>query len=177
MHNFPGCFLFGFAHYEDIEGPLVCGRWIFAKQELKRIGLERTTLPWVFIEGGAHRPAVGGKGKWKTGMKPLTWEEERVRSVMGLVIKHEGEYRKWHHAWGRSEGSDDEWQPIGQQAFGGIPADQIADHPLLMHHQLQLTPRTAWAPSDLQSARMAMGSGSGTTLVRKSAGERRKSRK
>ena len=110
-------------------------------------------------------------------MNSLMWREERVRSVMELVVNHEGEYRKWHRAWGDSEGgSDDEWQPIGQQAFGGILADQIADHPLLMHHQLQLTPRTSSAPSDLQSARQ-MASGSGTTLVRKSAGERRKSRK
>ena len=96
--------MFGFAHYEDIEGPLVCGRWTDAKKLLQRSGEEHTTLPWVFHKGGHRRPAVGGKGKGKTGMKSLTWREERVHSVMGLVVNHEGEYRKWHRAWGDSEG-------------------------------------------------------------------------
>ena len=48
-----------------------------------------------------------------------------------------------------------------------------AGHPLLRHHQLQLSPMTSSRPSDLQSVRqMAMsGSAAGSTIVRRSAGQ------
>ena len=148
----------------DIEGPLVCGRYIEAKK-LLLLHAYRPPLPEVFREGGGHRPAVGGKGKGKTG-KGWGWMDERVRSVMGLVQKHEGEYRRWHPAWGPSPGGNEDWQP----AVGGLGADD----PLLGHHQLQLVPMTSSLPSDLQSARQ-MGqiamSGSGSTIVRRSAGK------
>ena len=81
---------------------------------------------------------------------------------------HEGEYRRWHPAWG-SHVDNEDWQKISQPAVGGLGAD----HPLLRHPQLQLIPMTSLPPSDLQSARqMAMsGSGSGSTIVRRSAGQ------
>ena len=142
--------MFGSEYYVKIEGPLVCGRWIHAKKLLQSNG-EHTPLPKVFHEGG-RRPAVGGRGKGKTG-KVMEWRDERVHSVMGLVVFHEGEYRRWHPEWGASEGGSEEWQKLGQPAVGGL----AADHPLLMHHQLQLTPRTSSALSDLQSARHGLG--------------------
>ena len=87
---------------------------------------------------------------------------------MGLVQMHEGEYRRWHPAWGPSPGGNEDWQKILQPAVGGLGAD----HFLLRHHQLQLIPSTSTA-SDLQSARqMAMsGAGSGSTIVRMSGGQ------
>ena len=65
---------------------------------------------------------------------------------------------------------NEDWQKLNQ-TFGGIKAD----HFLWQHHQLQLSPMTSTRPSDLQSARqtarqMAM-SGSGSTIVRTSAGQ------
>ena len=88
---------------------------------------------------------------------------------MGLVQMHEGEYRRWHPAWGASPGGNEDWQKILQPAVGGLGAD----HPLLRHHQLQLSPMTSSPPSDLQSAReMARsGSPSGSTILRKAAGQ------
>ena len=131
----------------DIEGPLVCGRYIRAKKLLQQSG-EHTPMPGeipeVFREGGEHRPAVGGKGKGKTG-KVWGWRDERVHSVMGLVQMHEGEYRRWHPAWGPSHGGNEDWQKILQPAVAGL-----ADHQILRHHQ------------------MAM-SGSGSTIVRRSS--------
>ena len=127
---------------------------------------EHTPFPEVFHEGGGHRPAVGGKGKGKTG-KVWGWKDERVHSVMGLVQMHEGEYRRWHPAWGPSPGGNEDWQKILQPAVGGLGAD----HPLLRHHQLQLIPMTSAYPSDLQSARQMAMSGSGSTIVRRSAGQ------
>ena len=35
FQNFTGAFLFGFEYYVEIEGPLVCGRWIHAKKLVK----------------------------------------------------------------------------------------------------------------------------------------------
>ena len=117
--------------------------------------------------GGGHRPAVGGKGKGKTG-KVWGWSDERVHSVMGLVQMHEGEYRRWHPVWGPSPSGNADWQQNLQPAVGGLGAD----HPLLTHHQLQLSPMTSSPRSDLQSARqMAIMSGSGSTIVRRSAGQ------
>ena len=71
---------------------------------------------------------------------------------MGLVQMHEGEYRRWHPAWGPSPSGNTDWQKIWQPAVGGM---------------------TSSLPSDLQSARqMAMAmSGSGSTIVRRSAGQ------
>ena len=83
---------------------------------------EHTPFPEVFHEGGGHRPAVGGKGKGKTG-KVWGWKDERVHSVMGLVQMHEGEYRRWHPAWGPSPGGNEDWQKILQPAVGGLGAD------------------------------------------------------
>ena len=143
---------------------MVCGRYIHAKKLLQRSG-EHTPLPEVFLEGGGHRPAVGGTSKGKTGK--VGWEDERVHSVMGLVQMHEGEYRQWHPAWGPSPGGNTDWQKFSQPAVGGLGAD----HPLLRHHQLELVPRTSSLPSDLQSARQAMSGWSGSTIVRKSAGQ------
>ena len=86
---------------------------------------------------------------------------------MGLVQMHEGEYRRWHPAWGPSPGGNEDWQKILQPAVGGLGAD----HPLLRHHQLQLIPVTSSPPSELQSARQMAMSGSGSTIVRRSAGQ------
>ena len=143
--------MFGFAYYVQIEGPLVFGRWNHAMKLLKSIGEHKTQLPMVFHEGG-HRLAVGGWG--------MEWRDERVHSVMRLVVLHEGEYRRWHPEWGASgasEGESEEWQYVGQPAVGGLPPT----HPLVMHHQLQLTPRTSSDPSSNRHS----------TLVRKSAGQ------
>ena len=126
---------------------------------------KRTTLPDVFHEGGGRRPAVGGKGKGKTG-KVWDWRDERVHSVMGLVQMHEGEYRRWHPDWGPSSGGNEDWQKFLRRAVGGLGAD----HPLRRHHQLQLGPMTSSPSSDLQSARQMARSGSGSTIVRRSAG-------
>ena len=96
----------------------------------------------------------------------MGWEDERVHSVMGLVLLHEGEYRRWHPDWGPNpnEGPED-WQKILQ------PTVLDPDHPLLRHHQLQLSPMTSSSPSDLQSARQMATSGSGSTIVRMAAGQ------
>ena len=155
--------MFGINHRPEIEGPLVCGRYIHAKKLLQRSG-EHTPLPEVFREGGGRRPVVGGKGKGKKG-KVWNWRDERVHSVMGLVQMHEGEYRRWHPDWGPSSGVNEDWQKILQPAVGGLGAD----HPFLRHHQLQLSPMTSSSPSDLQSARQMAMSGCGSTIVRRSA--------
>ena len=124
-------------------------------------------LPEVFREGGAHRPAVGGKGKGKTG-KVWGWKDERVHSVMGLVQMHEGEYRQWHPAWGPAwPGGNEDWEKIVQPAVGGLDHD----HALVKHHQLVVSPMTSAPPSDLQSARQMATSGCGTTIVRRCAGQ------
>ena len=68
---------------------------------------------------------------------------------------------------GPSPGGNEDWQKILQPAVGGLGAD----HPLLRHHQLQLSPMTSSSPSDLQSARQMAMSGSGSTIVRRSAGQ------
>ena len=80
---------------------------------------------------------------------------------------HEGEYRRWRPHWGPSSGGNEDWQKILQPAVGGLGAD----HPLLRHRQLQLSPMTSSSPSDLQSARQMAMSGSGSTIVRRSAGQ------
>ena len=103
----------------------------------------------------------------------MGWRDERFHSVMGLVVLHEGEYRRWHANWGprgTSAFEDEDWQKIVQPAVGGGLG---ADHFLLMHHQLQLRPMTTPAGSNLQSVRqMAMsGSASDSTIVRRSAGQ------
>ena len=183
LFNFPGVFLFGINYPLVIEGPLVCGRWIDAKKELQRSGspLLYTPLPEVFHAGGRPRPCKTGK-VWGWSPNGWSWRDGRVHSVIGLVLKHEGEYRRWHRNWGprgTSEGTsafededwfDEDWQKILQPAVGGGLG---ADHFLLTHHQLQLIPMTSSRGSDLQSARqMAMsGSESGSTIVRRSAGQ------
>ena len=168
-HNFPGGFLFGIDYPYGVEGPLVCGRWIRAKNKLREIPVLYRQLPEVFRVGGCRpRP-------WcKTG-KVMGWtlRDERFHSVMGLVLLHEGEYRQWHANWGprgTSAFQDEDWQKIWQPAVGGGLG---ADHFLLSHHQLQLRAMTSSAGSNLQSVRqMAMsGSASGSTIVRRSAGE------
>ena len=85
--------------------PVAWGRWTHAKKLLQSNG-EHTPLPNVFHEGG-RRPAVGGKGKGKTG-KVMDWRYERVHSVMGLVVLHEGEHRRWNSDWGALEGGSEE---------------------------------------------------------------------
>ena len=98
------------------------------------------------------------------------WKDERAHSVMGLVQLHEGEYRRWHPNWGPSPpGLNQDWQMIWQPAVGGLGADD----PFVCHRQLLLIPLTSSPPSDLQSAReMARsGSSSGSTIVRKAAGQ------
>ena len=170
LFNFPGGFLFGINYPLDTEGPLVCGRYIAARKELQRTGSPflYTWLPEVFRAGGRPRPC---KGVWG-------WRDGRVHSVMGLVQLHEGEYRRWHpnwwhpnvSGWGTSAFVDEDWKKILQPDLAGQLG---ADHPLLSHHQLQLSPITSSPGSDLQSARqMAMsGSESGSTIVRRSAGQ------
>ena len=124
----------------DIEGPLVCGRYIHANKMLELSG--KHPLPDVFREGGAHRPAVGGKGKGETG-KVWGWKDERVHSVMGLVQMHEGEYRQWHPAWGPAwPGGNEDWEKIVQPAVGGLDHD----HALVKHHQLVVSPMTSVPP-------------------------------
>ena len=159
FENFPGGFMFGIDYQFDIEGPSICGRWIHAKNLLKRHG-QHTPLPHVFAEGGFRpaRPSVGkGKGK-------KSWEDLRVHSVMGLVLMHEGEYRRWHPNWGPSTDEDEDWQVILEPAPG-------PDHPFFWHHQLQLTPMTSSAPVDLQVAREMAMSSVGSTIVRRAAGQ------
>ena len=92
------------------------------------------------------------------------------------MLKHEGEYRRWHRNWGprgtwegTSEFLGEDWQKILQPAVGGGLG---ADHFLLTHHQLQLIPMTSSRGSDLQSTRQMAKSGSrGSTIVRSSAGQ------
>ena len=88
---------------------------------------------------------------------------------MGLVQTHEQEYLRWHLAGGPSPGGNEDWQTILQPAVGGLGADDL----LVCHHQLALIPLTSSPPSDLQSAReMARsGSSSGSTILRKAAGQ------
>ena len=73
----------------------------------------------------------------------------------------------WHPGWAPSFGRNEDWRKIWQPAVGGLGAD----HPILRHHQLQLGPVTSSPPSDLQSARQMAMSGSGSTIVRRSAGQ------
>ena len=97
------------------------------------------------------------------------WKDERAHSVMGLAQLHEGEYRRWHPAGGPSAGGNANWKEILQPAVGGLGADDL----FVCHHQLALIPLTSSPPSDLQSAReMARsGSSSGSTILRKAAGQ------
>ena len=156
--------MFGINYRLGVEGPLFCGRWIRAKLKLQEIRVLYRQLPEVFRVGGS-RPRPTGK--------VMSWRDERFHSVMGLVVLHEGEYRRWHTNWaprGTAAFADEDWQKIWQPAVGGGLG---ADHFLLSHHQLQLSPMTSSAGSSLQSVRqMAMsGSASGSTIVRRSAGE------
>ena len=50
---------------------------------------------------------------------------------MGLVQKHEGEYRQWHHAWGPVvwPRETEDWGNIVQPAVGGLDPD----HALVKH--------------------------------------------
>ena len=102
---------------------------------------------------------------------------------MGLVVKHEGEHRRWYPAWGTSSGESD-WQKFLQPVVAGQPADAPAvggsldavllldtEDPIVTHHQLQLSPMTSSPGSDLQSARQMAMSGSDSTIVRRSAGQ------
>ena len=123
---------------------------------------EHPPLPEVFREGGERRRRPQGNPT------PL---HERVYSVMGLVQKHEGEYRRWHPDWGTFPGlrENQDWQRM--PAVGGGLLHEF----LLTHHQLQVGAITSSTSSDLQSARqtaqqMAM-SGSGSTIVRPKAGQ------
>ena len=145
----------------EIEGQEVCGRYIRAKNNLEMSG--KHPLPEVFRDGGAPRPAAGGKGKGETV------KNERVHSVMGLVQKHEGEYRQWHHAWGPVgwPRETEDWEKIVQPAVGGLDPD----HALVKHHQLVVSPMTSAPPSDLQSARRMAPTACGTTIVRRCAGQ------
>ena len=90
----------------------------------------------------------------------------------------DGEYRRWHPAgpaWGTSSSEDEDWQPVvADQPAGDTPAvggGQGADDPFLRHYQLQSSPMTSSSGSDLQSARQMAMSGSGSTIVRRSAGQ------
>ena len=97
------------------------------------------------------------------------------------MLKHEGEYRRWHRNWGprgtwegTSEFLGEDWQKILQPAVGGglVRPGLGADHFLLTHHQLQVIPMTSSRGSDLQSTRQMAKSGSrGSTIVRSSAGQ------
>ena len=121
---------------------------------------DRSSGETVFREGGGRRPAVGGKGKGKTG-KVWGWRDERVHSVMGLVLMHAGEYRRWHPDWGVSPDRNQDWQP----AVGCLGPDNT----FLAHHQLWV-----WAaapPSDLHRARQMASGSSGSTIVRRAAGQ------
>ena len=189
LPNYPGGIFFGIKDRLDIEGAKVLGRYFTAKWQLRCAGEDPDhPLPHFFSEGGEadQRRAIGGKGKGKSG----TVGDERTRrvaAVMGLVIKHEGEYRRWHSAWGppgtSSRSSEDEdWQPVvvadqpaknaltvapavGGQVGGGL-AD---DDPLLKHHQLIMCPSTSAYGSDLESAREMASSmlASGSSIVRR----------
>ena len=76
------------------------------------------------------------KGKSQP-LAALTWEDERVDAVMGLVQYHEGEYRHWHKAWGLVLGGH--YNYMDWQRYRG-PAP---GHPFFCHHQLQLQPVTS----------------------------------
>ena len=174
--------MFGIDYPWPIEGPKVCGRYITAKKELKRYGT-MVTLPTVFYEGGEHRelrpehrlrlPAIGGGGGERGNPTPLNEPNECAHAVAGLVLKHEGEYRRWCPKWGRPTSPESQdWHVIHEPAVGGrVGANEF----LLKHHQLQVGAVTSSSGSDLQSARqaaqqMAM-SGSGSTIVRPKAGQ------
>ena len=105
-------------------------------------------------EAKARHP--GGIGEW------------RIHDVMGLVLLHEGEYRRCHPFWCPAGVEiTEEWQKLKQPAVGGLDPD----HPLFTHHQLQLQLVTSAASSNLQIARQMAKSGSGSTIVRRSAGQ------
>ena len=93
----------------------------------------------------------------QVGWRPVgkVWDRVLDHDVMALVLMHEGEYRRWHPAWGASPGGNEDWQEIGGRG---------ADHPLLKPPRLH---PFGWPTSDL---RMAL-SGVGSTIVRKSAGQ------
>ena len=113
--------MFGFKYLENIEGREICGRWIYAKNLLKEKGSDpRSELPHVFQEGGERPLAVNHRGK------KLGWRERRVYDVMGLVVLHEGEYRRWHSNWGEApeDCGNEDWQKVNQ-GVGGIKADHF----------------------------------------------------
>ena len=104
-------------------------------------------MPFVFSAGG-NPSARKGKGKGKSQpLAALTWEDERVHAVMGLVQYHEGEYRHWHEAWGPVLGGHYmDWQRYRGRAPG-------PRHPFFCHHQLQLQPVTSGIGRSLVNAR------------------------
>ena len=162
----PG-FWFGHDYQLNIDGPEVCGRYIKAKNLLRRIGLHRP-LPRVFHAGG-DPSARRGKGHTKSQPLAASSSDQRVDAVMGLVQLHEGEYRQWHKAWGDYPGGTMDWQ-----RFRG-PAP-LPGHPFWSHHQLQLRPVTSGIPSSLDHARQFRPMSplqyfTGSTILRSASGK------
>ena len=107
----------------------------------------------------------GKKGKSQP-LAALTWEDERVHAVMGLVQYHEGEYRHWHKAWGPVPGGHDmDWQRYRGPAPG---------HPFFCHHQLQLQPGTSGSRSLADTRRYSprpLQHFTPSTILRSAAGQ------
>ncbi len=131
-------FWFGHNRQLDIEGPAVCGRWIKAKSEFMWLG-EWRPLPKIFHSGGDPMARKGGKskGKVKGKRKATTLEEERVFAVMGLVIKHECEYREWSECWGPKAPAVGGIVPGWTRYMGPMPTK--AEQPFFYHKQLSLS--------------------------------------
>ena len=64
----PGGFWFGINYQFEIEGPNVCGRFLYAKKVLQRRG-EIDPLPWVFHDGGIDGQPLAAKAKAKAKAK------------------------------------------------------------------------------------------------------------
>ena len=151
LHDFPGGFWFGIDYPMDIDGPDICGRYFYAKNEVQWSG-EQIRLPYLFH---GWRPSQhGGKGDpfW-------TFRDERIQYVTEMVERHEGEYRRRprlalsvYHS-----GETEDWRKLQPLAIGSRGPDLHLDHPFITHRRLQLAPSSA--------------SGPGSTIVRRTAGQ------
>ena len=104
--------LLGVHHYLDIAGPEVFGRYIKTKTQVELHGAERPLIP-LFKEGPLNTPKANDRNWCKK-----SWEDQMVFEVMGLIIQHEGEFRKWRV---------DKW---GAPAVGGSLKAEFTNHVL-----------------------------------------------
>ena len=130
--------MFGYNYYLHVDGPAIFGRFISAKQELKRLGSVRP-LPLLFHSGGdyqkrkdSRRRPGHGHGRGGPAQPLASPEEERVQAIMGLVTLHEGEYRKWDPSWGPMATEEDE---LGWRRFN-LPMPTPETDPLFFDPQL-----------------------------------------